>query len=142
MHIHLAPQSIEALAIVISGGGGNDTTPPIGIYRSASTPSLATNSCGGTNSRKTSTNSTNQNNVRLFFGDAFRAVAARRIDRRRVAHHDPARSIRQAFDIVDEALERMPCRIESQRLPEPGFAPAKVSLFGRELRFELLAAAI
>jgi hypothetical protein len=36
MHIHLAPQSIEALAIVISGGGGNDTTPPIGIYRSAS----------------------------------------------------------------------------------------------------------
>jgi len=36
MHIHLAPQSIEALAMVISGGGGNDTTPPIGIYRSAS----------------------------------------------------------------------------------------------------------
>jgi hypothetical protein len=36
MHIHLAPQSIEALAIVISGGGGNDTAPPIGIYRSAS----------------------------------------------------------------------------------------------------------
>jgi hypothetical protein len=35
MHIHLAPQSIEALATVISGGGGNDTTPPIGIYRSA-----------------------------------------------------------------------------------------------------------
>jgi hypothetical protein len=36
MHIHLAPQSIEALATVISGGGGNDQTPPIGIYRSAS----------------------------------------------------------------------------------------------------------
>ncbi len=36
MHAHLAPQSIEALAMVISGGGGNDTTPPIGIYRSAS----------------------------------------------------------------------------------------------------------
>jgi hypothetical protein len=36
MHIHLAPQSIEALAVVISGGGGNDQTPPIGIYRSAS----------------------------------------------------------------------------------------------------------
>jgi hypothetical protein len=36
MHIHLAPQSIEALAMVISGGGGNDTTAPIGIYRSAS----------------------------------------------------------------------------------------------------------
>jgi hypothetical protein len=34
--IHLAPQSIEALAMVISGGGGNDPTPPIGIYRSAS----------------------------------------------------------------------------------------------------------
>ena len=36
MHIHLAPQSIEALAMVISGGGGNDQTPPIGVYRSAS----------------------------------------------------------------------------------------------------------
>ncbi|MEY9158490.1 hypothetical protein ABIG04_006800 [Bradyrhizobium japonicum] len=36
MNIHLAPQSIEALAMVISGGGGNDTSPPIGIYRSAS----------------------------------------------------------------------------------------------------------
>jgi len=36
MHIYLAPQSIEALAIVISGGSGNDTTPPIGVYRSAS----------------------------------------------------------------------------------------------------------
>lgn len=36
MHIHLAPQSIEALATVISGGGGNDQAPPIGIYRSAS----------------------------------------------------------------------------------------------------------
>jgi hypothetical protein len=36
MHIHLAPQSIEALATIISGGGGNDTAPPIGIYRSAS----------------------------------------------------------------------------------------------------------
>jgi hypothetical protein len=36
MQIHLTPQSIEALAMVISGGGGNDTTPPIGIYRSAS----------------------------------------------------------------------------------------------------------
>ena len=36
MHIRLAPQSIEALAMVISGGGGNDQTPPIGIYRSAS----------------------------------------------------------------------------------------------------------
>lgn len=36
MHILLAPQSIEALATIISGGGGNDETPPIGIYRSAS----------------------------------------------------------------------------------------------------------
>jgi hypothetical protein len=36
MHIHLAPQSIEALAMVISGGGGNDQAAPIGIYRSAS----------------------------------------------------------------------------------------------------------
>jgi Abortive infection C-terminus len=36
MHISFAPQSIEALAIIISGGAGNDHTPPIGIYRSAS----------------------------------------------------------------------------------------------------------
>jgi Abortive infection C-terminus len=36
MQIHLAPQSIEALAMVISGGGGHDQAPPIGIYRSAS----------------------------------------------------------------------------------------------------------
>jgi hypothetical protein len=34
MHIRLAPQSIEAM--VISGGGGNDQSPPIGVYRSAS----------------------------------------------------------------------------------------------------------
>ncbi len=34
MHIKFAPQTIEALAQVISGGGGNDQTPPIGIYRS------------------------------------------------------------------------------------------------------------
>jgi len=30
----LSPQSIDAIAEVISGGGGNDPTPPIGIYRS------------------------------------------------------------------------------------------------------------
>jgi hypothetical protein len=34
MNIHLAPQTIEALAYVISGGHGNDPTPAIGIYRS------------------------------------------------------------------------------------------------------------
>ena len=33
MHIHFAPQTIDALAQVISGGGGNDPTPSIGIYR-------------------------------------------------------------------------------------------------------------
>ena len=36
MPIHLAPQSIEALAAIISGGGGKDQSPAIGIYRSAS----------------------------------------------------------------------------------------------------------
>jgi hypothetical protein len=35
MHIHLAPRSIEALAVIISGGG-SDQTLPIGIYGSAS----------------------------------------------------------------------------------------------------------
>lgn len=34
MSFPLSPQAIDALAAVISGGGGNDTTPPIGIYRS------------------------------------------------------------------------------------------------------------
>lgn len=31
----LSPQSIEALAEIITGGAGNSTTPPIGLYRSA-----------------------------------------------------------------------------------------------------------
>lgn len=34
MHIHLSPQTIEALAQVISGGSGDSPEPPIGIYRS------------------------------------------------------------------------------------------------------------
>ncbi len=34
MNFQLSPQSIDALADIISGGGGHDTTPPIGIYRS------------------------------------------------------------------------------------------------------------
>lgn len=34
MPFPLSPQSIDAIADVISGGGGNDPTPPIGIYRS------------------------------------------------------------------------------------------------------------
>lgn len=34
MPFPLSPQSIDAIAEVISGGGGNDPTPPIGIYRS------------------------------------------------------------------------------------------------------------
>lgn len=34
MPFPLSPQSIDAIADVITGGGGNDTTAPIGIYRS------------------------------------------------------------------------------------------------------------
>lgn len=34
MPFPLSPQSIDAIADIISGGGGHDTTPPIGIYRS------------------------------------------------------------------------------------------------------------
>ncbi len=34
MPFPLSPQAIDALAEIISGGGGNDPTPPIGIYRS------------------------------------------------------------------------------------------------------------
>jgi len=33
MPFPLSPQSIDAIADIISGGGGHDTTPPIGIYR-------------------------------------------------------------------------------------------------------------
>ena len=32
--IAISPQTIDALALVISCGGGNDPTPPIGLYRS------------------------------------------------------------------------------------------------------------
>ena len=35
MRLPLAPQTVEALVQVISGGSGNSTEPPIGIYRSA-----------------------------------------------------------------------------------------------------------
>lgn len=34
MPFPLSPQGIDAIADIISGGGGHDTTPPIGIYRS------------------------------------------------------------------------------------------------------------
>ena len=34
MEIKLSPQTIEALAFVISGGSANDSTPLIGLYRS------------------------------------------------------------------------------------------------------------
>lgn len=34
MSFPLSPQSIDAIAEIISGGGGNDPEPPIGIYRS------------------------------------------------------------------------------------------------------------
>ena len=34
MPFPLSPQSIDAIAEIISGGGGNDLTPPVGIYRS------------------------------------------------------------------------------------------------------------
>lgn len=33
-HFTLSPQTIDVLALVISGGSANDSTPPIGIYRS------------------------------------------------------------------------------------------------------------
>jgi|TARA_R110000744_G_scaffold302108_3_gene411114 hypothetical protein len=34
MPFPLSPQSIDAIADVITGGGANDSTPPVGIYRS------------------------------------------------------------------------------------------------------------
>src|SRR4051812_1222061 len=44
--MQLAPQTIEALVTVISGGGGNDLTPPIGIYRSGPKLESYMRSCG------------------------------------------------------------------------------------------------
>ncbi|MGE0565869.1 MAG: abortive infection family protein [Pseudolabrys sp.] len=44
--IALSPQTIDALALVISGGGGNDATPPIGLYRSGPKLESFMRSCG------------------------------------------------------------------------------------------------
>ena len=44
--IEISPQTIDALALVISGGGGNDTTPPIGLYRSGPRLESFMRSCG------------------------------------------------------------------------------------------------
>ena len=46
MPIKLAPQTIEALAQIISGGAGNSTKPPIGIYRSGPKMESFLRSCG------------------------------------------------------------------------------------------------
>ena len=44
--ISIAPQTIDALGLVISGGGGNDSTPPIGLYRSGPKLESFMRSCG------------------------------------------------------------------------------------------------
>ncbi len=46
--LKLAPQTIEALVTVISGGSGNDTAPPIGIYRSGPKLESYMRKCGVT----------------------------------------------------------------------------------------------
>jgi Abortive infection C-terminus len=46
--LKLAPQTIEALVDVISGGSGNDTAPPIGIYRSGPKLERYMRQCGVT----------------------------------------------------------------------------------------------
>lgn len=46
--MRLALQTIEALVDVISGGSGNDTTPPIGIYRSGPKLERYMRQCGVT----------------------------------------------------------------------------------------------
>jgi len=56
MTFRLSPQTIDALALVISGGAGNDPTPPIGIYRSGPKIESFMRGCGvdmsvGTSSR-------------------------------------------------------------------------------------------
>jgi hypothetical protein len=52
----LSPQTIDALALIISGGSANDTSPPIGIYRSGPKIESFMRACGvdmsvGSNSR-------------------------------------------------------------------------------------------
>lgn len=42
----LSPQTVEALVQVISGGGGNSATPPIGIYRSGPKLEAFMRGCG------------------------------------------------------------------------------------------------
>jgi hypothetical protein len=44
--MQLAPQTIEALALVISGGSGNSSEPPIGLYRSGPKLESYMRSCG------------------------------------------------------------------------------------------------
>ena len=44
--INIAPQTIDALALVISGGGGNDSAPPIGLYRSGPKLESYMRTCG------------------------------------------------------------------------------------------------
>jgi hypothetical protein len=44
--MQLAPQTIEALALVISGGSGNSSAPPIGLYRSGPKLESYMRSCG------------------------------------------------------------------------------------------------
>ncbi len=56
MEVKLSPQTIEALAFVISGGSANDTTPMVGLYRSGPKLERFMRSCNvdlrvGSNSR-------------------------------------------------------------------------------------------
>jgi len=44
--ISISPQTIDALALVISGGGGNDSAPPIGLYRTGPKLESFMRSCG------------------------------------------------------------------------------------------------
>ena len=46
MTLQLSPQTIEALVQVISGGSGDDRTPPIGIYRTGSKLEGFMRACG------------------------------------------------------------------------------------------------
>lgn len=46
MNFRLSPQTIEALVQVISGGGGLDDTPPVGIYRSGAKLESFMRACG------------------------------------------------------------------------------------------------
>jgi len=87
MTIQLAPQTIEALAFVISGGPGNEQTTPIGIYRSGPKLESFMRTCGvmmsiGTQSRYPTLVNALMNTVRQGDPEVIKTIIERAADPR------------------------------------------------------------